>query len=169
MGFLCWESPLAEEHPICQPFPSSFAWLCCWEPTFHQTSVINATKCWCITISWREAKNSNSPWHAVSDHGPVETEEEHPLEHHHRPSVVKLIHRAFSGCKRTNSSRAPRKYNCSQKVRLETVTPAIFHAHNPYSGYDKPADLVNKFISSHHLLEVPMHQLKLLKSTLDGV
>jgi len=86
--------------------------------TRHQWS-INATKCSCIRVSWREAKNSNSPWHAVSDHDPVDTEEEHPLGHHYQPSIVKLIHRAFSGCKRANSSRAPRKYNCRQKVTMQ--------------------------------------------------
>jgi hypothetical protein len=68
-------------------------------------------------ISWREAKNSNPPWHAVSDHDRVDTEEEHPLGHHHQPSVAYLIHRAFSGCKRASS----RKYNCNHTGRPETV------------------------------------------------
>lgn len=51
---------------------------------------------------WQEAMNSHLPWPAASDHDPADTEEEHPLGHHHQPSAVKLIHRAFSGCKRDN-------------------------------------------------------------------
>jgi len=68
--------------------------------------MINGTRRYCITISWREAKNSQLPWHAVSDHDQADTEEEHPLGHHHQPSAAKLIHHAFSGCKRANVSKA---------------------------------------------------------------
>ena len=70
----------------------------------------------------------------MSDHGPVDTEEEHPLEHHHRPSVVKLIHRAFSGCKRANSSRAPHKYNAARQEDLKLWRKQFFMLTTPTRG-----------------------------------
>jgi hypothetical protein len=78
----------------------------------------------------------------VSDHGPADMEEEHPLEHH-QPSAEKLTRRAFSGCKCTSVNELYR--NATKQANF---TLANYNAHISQSKY-RYAKQSSKQTSNH--------------------